>query len=205
MLYAAYDRYVVICLSERQNHQTVCSRRKKDWIHATLYNTCMQWKYSSPLRNVKRKCCRLPLINVSPIRIWEVGITSGTSVRVAKKIYGGDGIFAALAIFTALVVQLLIWFISQLKKDRFGTWHGRMYKHGYNAVIQEGGLKWVADMHLVITGHHWKPSRFNVTILLNTIAMKTIVMTSRNTKRDTRYGVELATPVTWKVANTPQR
>ena len=29
-------------------------------------------------------------------------------------------------------------------------------------------------------------------------------MTIRNPKRDTRYGVELASPMTGKVANTPQ-
>jgi len=29
-------------------------------------------------------------------------------------------------------------------------------------------------------------------------------LTNRNTKQDTRYGVELTSPVTLKVANTPQ-
>jgi len=46
--------------------------------------------------------------------------------------------------------------VSQYK-DRFGIWHGHIYKHGYmlcNAVIQDGGLKWVADMRPVITENH---------------------------------------------------
>ena len=52
-------------------------------------------------------------------------------------------IFTVLGIFTAIGLQLFIRFISQLKKDRFGTGHGRMYAHGYmlrNAVMQDGGF-----------------------------------------------------------------
>jgi len=41
----------------------------------------MEWKYSSPI------------INADPIRNREVGITSGTGVRVAKKSYECNGIY----------------------------------------------------------------------------------------------------------------
>ena len=64
--------------------------------------------------------------------------------------------------FTAIGLQLFILFISQLKKDRFGTWHGRMYKHGYmlrNVVMQDGSFMWVADMRLVITENHSSSER----------------------------------------------
>jgi len=77
---------------------------------------------------------------------------------------------------------------GKLRKDKFKIRHGRCIQI---RVYEEGGLKWVADL----SGRHWRPPGCYAT---------TFAMTNSNTRRGTRNWVELASPLSWKVATTSQ-